>query len=67
MTNRERMKLVAWLLLLWDFCDQLMIDALLCGFGHTETIAALDDVEHELRQLGIDRPAEALAILRQIF
>ena len=67
MTNHERMRLVAWLLLLWDFCDQLLIDALLCGFGHTETIAALDDVEHELSQLGIDRPAEALEQLRRTF
>ena len=67
MTERQRFRLVAWLLFLWDFCDQLSIDALLHGFGDRECIAALDDVEHELAMLGIDNPSAALASLRQAF
>ncbi len=59
MTTRTPLSLVVWLLLLWDYCDDLLTDALLCGFGHRETLAALDDIEHELERLGIDNPRAA--------
>ena len=54
MTTQQRTHLVVWLLVLWDFCDDLLADALLCGDGARETMAALDDIETELERLGID-------------
>jgi hypothetical protein len=50
--------------LLWDYCDDLLTDAILCDFGHRETIAALDDIEHELEQLGIDNARAAVDALQ---
>tara|TARA_R110002020_G_scaffold50350_1_gene142351 strand:- start:768 stop:962 length:195 start_codon:yes stop_codon:yes gene_type:complete len=61
-----RLALVIWLLLLWDACDDLLTDALLCGLGHRETLAALDDIEHELERLGIDNARAALDALRDL-
>ncbi len=61
-----RLALVVWLLLLWDACDDLLTDALLCGLGHRETLAALDDIEHELERLGIDNARAALDALRDL-
>jgi hypothetical protein len=64
MTTRTHFALVVWLLLLWDYCDDLLTDALLCDYGHRETMAALDDIEHELERLGIDNPRAAADALR---
>ena len=64
MTTNVHFALVVWLLLLWDYCDDLLTDALLCDYGHRETIAALDDIEHELERLGIDNARRALDTLR---
>ena len=61
-----RLALVVWLLLLWDACDDLLTDALVCGLGHRETLAALDDIEHELERLGIDNARAALDALRAL-
>ena len=61
-----RLALVVWLLLLWDACDDLLTDALLCNLGHRETLAALDDIEHELERLGIDNARAALDALRDL-
>lgn len=61
-----RLALVVWLLLLWDACDDLLTDALLCGLGHRETLDALDDIEHELERLGIDNARAALDALRAL-
>jgi len=54
MNTQQRTHLVLWLLLLWDYCDDILTDALLCGDGHLETMAALDDIETELERLGLD-------------
>jgi len=64
MTTQTHFTLVVWLLLLWDYCDDLLTDAILCDFGHRETIAALDDIEHELEQLGIDNARTAVDALQ---
>ena len=64
MTTQTHFTLVVWLLLLWDYCDDLLTDAILCDFGHRETIAALDDIEHELEQLGIDNARAAVDALQ---
>jgi hypothetical protein len=58
--------LTVWLLLLWDYCDDLLTDALLCDYGHRETIAALDDIETELERLGVDDARAAVAAIRAL-
>lgn len=64
MTRREHSHLVIWLLALWEVCDQIYIDALLCGVAEVETVAALDDIEHELQLLGI---ADARSAADRVF
>ena len=66
MTTETRFTLTVWLLLLWDYCDDLLTDALLCGYGHRETIAALDDIETELERLGVDDARAAVAAIRAL-
>lgn len=66
MTTETRFMLTVWLLLLWDYCDDLLTDALLCGYGHRETIAALDDIETELERLGVDDARAAVAAIRAL-
>ncbi len=56
MTRRQHSHLVIWLLLLWDFCDDLFVDSLLCGVAEQESAGALDGIEHELMLLGVDHP-----------
>jgi hypothetical protein len=59
MHAQNNFALVVWLLLLWDYCDDLLTDAILCDYGHRETIAALDDIEHELERFGVDNARQA--------
>jgi hypothetical protein len=66
MTTETRFMLTVWLLLLWDYCDDLLTDALLCDYGHRETIAALDDIETELERLGVDDARAAVAAIRAL-
>lgn len=64
MRQQQDLTLIVWLLLLWDLCDRIYIDALLCGYGEAETVAALDDIEHELEQLGVPDARAAADALR---
>ncbi len=49
MHAQNNFALIVWLLLLWDYCDDLLTDAILCDYGHRETMAALDDIEPRAR------------------
>ncbi|MGB1711912.1 MAG: hypothetical protein ACPHP1_05005 [Miltoncostaeaceae bacterium] len=44
---------IAWLVVLYDFLDDAYLDSLLCDAEAGAIVNAMDDIAHELEQIGL--------------
>ena len=44
---------IAWLVVLYDFLDDAYLDSLLCDTEAGAIVNAMDDIAHELQQIGL--------------